>query len=190
MQHWQSEQECGMCMVVLQQILAVLCKMFSIAFMLFRMTAKRYFPITLQMPVRLTTTTATSLNESTGPCWGVSRHAKNLTEDTLSTYYICNLSTIIHILNSFCNKFLQTFFLSLVCGNCAQSLSASFNYILHIFVHEGMSKHTCTLPISHPSHSSQAQKFQTLTFLIALQRCVCARARVCVCVCVCVCVYI
>jgi hypothetical protein len=31
MYHWQSEHECGTCMMVLQHILAVLCEMFSIS---------------------------------------------------------------------------------------------------------------------------------------------------------------
>jgi hypothetical protein len=53
------------------------------------LTTKRHFTIALWMPVRLSATTAASLNGCCGPWWDVSRFALNLMEEILRTYHKC-----------------------------------------------------------------------------------------------------
>jgi hypothetical protein len=80
------------------------------------------------MPVRLSPTIPASLNGGGGPWWDVSRRGLNLKEEVLSTYYKCTLSAITHELNVSGHMLIWTFFLVLVCGIRAQSLSAPFSY--------------------------------------------------------------
>jgi hypothetical protein len=81
------------------------------------------------MPVRLSATTPASLNGSGCPRWDVSKRALNLMENILSTYYKCTLPTITHRLNVSGHMLIWTFFfLFLVRGTRAQSLSLHFSY--------------------------------------------------------------
>jgi hypothetical protein len=73
-----------------------------------------------------------SLNECGVPWWDVSRRALNLMEDILDTYYKCTFSAITHKLNVSGHMLMWTFFLVLVCGTRAQSLSTPFIYTLYI----------------------------------------------------------
>jgi hypothetical protein len=88
----------------------------------------------LWMPVRLSVTTPASLNGCRGPWWDESRCALNLMEGILSTYYKCTLSAVTHKLNVSGHILIWTFFLVLVCGIRAQSLSAPFSYTLYMDV--------------------------------------------------------
>jgi hypothetical protein len=96
------------------------------------LTMKRHFTIASPMPVRLSPTTPVSMIGCSGPWWDVLRRALNLMEDILSTSYKCTLSAITHKWNVFEHMLIWTFFLVLVCGTCAQSLSAPFSYTLYI----------------------------------------------------------
>jgi hypothetical protein len=53
-------------------------------------------------------------------------------EEILSTYYKRTLSAVTHELNFSEHMLILAFFLALVCGTWAKSLSAHFSYTLHI----------------------------------------------------------
>jgi hypothetical protein len=77
----------------------------------------------LWMPVRLSATTPVSLNGCGGPWWDVSKRELNSMEDILSTDYKCTLSAITNKLNVSGHMLIWIFFLILVWGTRAQSLS-------------------------------------------------------------------
>jgi hypothetical protein len=87
--------------------------------------------IALWVPVRISATTLASLNGWGSPWWNVSRQALNL-KDILSAYYKSTLSAITHKLNVSGLLLIWTFFLVLVCGACAQSLSTPIIYTLYL----------------------------------------------------------
>jgi hypothetical protein len=62
------------------------------------------------MPVRISATTAASLNGCGGPWWDVSRRASNLMEVILGTYYKCTLSAISRKLNASRHMLIWTLF--------------------------------------------------------------------------------
>jgi hypothetical protein len=97
-----------------------------------QLTTKRHFTIALWMPVRVSTTTLPSLNRCGGPWWDVLRRSSNLMEDIFSTYYKCTLSAITHKLSVSKHMLIWKFFLVLVYGTRAQSLSAPFSYNLYM----------------------------------------------------------
>jgi hypothetical protein len=61
----------------------------------------------------------------------VSRHALNLMEGILSTYYKCALSATTHKLNVSRHMLIWALFLVLVCGTRAQSVFAPFAYTVY-----------------------------------------------------------
>jgi hypothetical protein len=80
----------------------------------------------LWMPVTLSATTPASLHEC-----GVSGRALNLMEGILSTHYKCTLNSQ---MKCFRTRVDMDFFLVLVCGSRARSLSAPFTHTLYIQV--------------------------------------------------------
>jgi hypothetical protein len=137
-------------MMGLRHILAALCEMFPISWLMDRYrrthcmastltglestgflpvrtpkppcvcSSSWHFPIALWMPVRLSAIASASLGGCGGPWWDVSRRALNLMEDILNTYYKCTLSTVTHKLNVSGHMLIRTFFLVFVCETRAR----------------------------------------------------------------------
>jgi hypothetical protein len=76
-----------------------------------------------------------SSNGCGGPWWNVSRSALNLMENILRPYYKCTVSAITHKLSVCGYMLIWTFFLALVFGTHAPSLSALSIYTLYSFKH-------------------------------------------------------
>jgi hypothetical protein len=97
------------------------------------LTTKRHFTVALWMRQTIHNY-PDILNGCGGAWWVVSRLALNVMEDILSTYYKRTPSAVTHKLNISCHMLIWTFFLVLVCGTRAQSLSAPFGYSLHSLI--------------------------------------------------------
>jgi hypothetical protein len=150
--HWQSEHECGTCMMVLCAVRDVLsnnrrdwCRgtegAHCIASTLARFESSGFVrvgapkcnscwqrrgtsPLQCGCLSRLSATAPPSLNGCGTPWLNVSRRAL---EDILSTY-MCTFSVVTHKLNVSWHALRWTFLLVLVCGTPVQNPSASFSY--------------------------------------------------------------
>jgi hypothetical protein len=75
-------------------------------------------------------------------------------KDSLNTYYKCTLSATAHELNVSRHMLIWTFFIVLLCGTCARSLSASFSYTLCMFLSCVFSAFPEVLRASEPNSDS------------------------------------